>query len=246
MSKIRQVNVVMLEGNLTRDPEGRTTSDSKLVVKFSIANNQNEKVNYITCKAWDKLGELVTRFAQKGTHVLVEGRYVDARYEHEGKTVYAVEIVAESIRFLGNLKEKDAEQGAAPSATQATQPQTTKYSVQGQADVFVTSDFKVVNGAGLLYQNLRVDRATNAVLDDKNQFYGTANIPVAPPVQTAPAPQVVAPQAAAPSVVAPQAQPSVMQPQAQPSVAGIGNSTTGFTAQETPVYTPGADDDIPF
>lgn len=236
---IRQVNYAIIEGNLTREPEFKVTPNGKQTVSFSIANNWGEKVSYINCIAWEKTAELMSRFATKGTHVIVQGRHDDDRYEKEGKTVYKVQIIVDNVRFISGLKEASSVP-AAPAQQNAM-----RYTVQQQPDIFVTPDFQVVNGAGIVYPQLRVERSNNGIYDAQNQFYGTANIPAPPPAQqvAAPVPQMQAPVSQPAPQVAPQTAP---MPQAQPSVGGIGGSTTGFTPPNPVSNTVPGDDDIPF
>lgn len=72
------MNVVLLVGNLTRDPEMRYTPGGKAVTEFTVAVNEGfgEKrtTEYIRCEAWERLAESVAERARKGSKVAVEGR----------------------------------------------------------------------------------------------------------------------------------------------------------------------------
>jgi single-strand DNA-binding protein len=78
----RDVNKVILVGNLTRDPEVRYTPQGTAVANFTIATNrswstddgQKEVVDFHNVVSWNKLAELCGQLLQKGTKVYVEGR----------------------------------------------------------------------------------------------------------------------------------------------------------------------------
>ena len=84
------MNKVFLIGNLTRDPELRTTPNGASVCSFSVAVNrvykdangaQREDVSFIDCSAWGKLGEMISQYAKKGAGVLVSGRLDQRSWE---------------------------------------------------------------------------------------------------------------------------------------------------------------------
>ncbi len=104
-------NKVILMGNLTRDPESRTTSSGQNVTNFSLAvnrtwrgqdGNQQEQVSYINCVAWGKPGEVIQQYLNKGSAVLVSGRLEQRSWEDkEGGKRSAVEVIVEDFNFVG-------------------------------------------------------------------------------------------------------------------------------------------------
>ena len=73
-------NKVILMGNLTADPETRTTPNGQNVTSFSLAinrtwNNANgerqEETSFINCTAWGKTGETIAKYVSKGRQVVV-------------------------------------------------------------------------------------------------------------------------------------------------------------------------------
>ena len=103
-------NKVVLMGNLTRDPELRTTPNGQNVASFSLAVNrtwknasgeQQEAVDYIDCNAWGKAGEIITQYMQKGRAILVSGRLQQRSWEQEGQKRSKVEVVVEDFNFVG-------------------------------------------------------------------------------------------------------------------------------------------------
>lgn len=105
----KSINQVILMGNLTRDPELRTTPSGQNVCSFSIAvnrswqgsdGNQQEAVDYFDVTAWGKLGELVNQYLSKGRKCLVQGRLSQRSWEQDGQKRSKVEVVANDVTFL--------------------------------------------------------------------------------------------------------------------------------------------------
>lgn len=109
---MRGFSKAIITGNLTRDPELRTTPSGANVCSFSVAVNrvyrdasgeQKEEVSYFDCSAWNKLGEMISQYAKKGSGVLVSGRLSQRSWEDktDGKKRSRVEIVVEDFNFTG-------------------------------------------------------------------------------------------------------------------------------------------------
>lgn len=109
---MRGFSKAIITGNLTRDPELRTTANGSTVCGFSVAVNrvykdssgeQKEDVSYIDCSAWGRLGEMINQYAKKGSGVLVSGRLDQRSWEDktDGKKRSRVEIVVEDFNFVG-------------------------------------------------------------------------------------------------------------------------------------------------
>lgn len=108
------MNVVILTGRLTRDPEIKYTQSGKAFAKFSIAVQQsfkNEKGEYgadfINCTAWDKRAETIGEYLRKGSMVGIQGRLSVRNYEDENKQKRTItEVVVETFEFLDSKKSK--------------------------------------------------------------------------------------------------------------------------------------------
>ena len=109
---MRGFSKAIITGNLTRDPELRTTANGSTVCGFSVAVNrvykdssgeQKEDVSYIDCSAWGRLGEMINQYAKKGSGVRVSGRLDQRSWEDktDGKKRSSVEIVVEDFNFVG-------------------------------------------------------------------------------------------------------------------------------------------------
>ena len=107
---MRGFNKVTLMGNLTRDPELRTTPNGSNVCSFSLAVNrtwknangeQQEAVDYIDCNIWGKPAEIINQYMNKGSGILVSGRLQQRSWEQEGQKRSKVEVVVEDFNFVG-------------------------------------------------------------------------------------------------------------------------------------------------
>ena len=106
----RSFNQVTLMGNLTRDPELRTTPNGATVCSFSLALNRSYKngegnwtevTDYVDIVAWGPLGERVAQYLSKGRPALVSGRLQSRSWEQDGQKRNKVEVVANDVTFLG-------------------------------------------------------------------------------------------------------------------------------------------------
>lgn len=125
---MRGFSKAIITGNLTRDPELRTTPNGATVCSFSVAVNrvyrdasgeQKEDVSFIDCSAWGKLGEMISQYAKKGSGVLVSGRLDQRSWEDKttGQKRSRVEIVVEDFNFTGNA---NRDGGSSYSASDAS------------------------------------------------------------------------------------------------------------------------------
>ena len=110
---MRGFSKAIITGNLTRDPELRSTPNGASVCSFSVAVNRTyrdangenkEDVSFIDCSAWGKLGEMIAQYAKKGSGVLVSGRLSQRSWEDKngGGKRSRTEIVVEDFNFTGS------------------------------------------------------------------------------------------------------------------------------------------------
>ena len=110
------MNKVFLIGNLSKDPELRTTNSGTSVCTFSIAVNRrkdkdgNSTADFFSIVAWRQLAELCGKYLAKGRKVSVVGELQNRSYEaNDGTKRHVTEIVANEIEFLtpnGESKEQ--------------------------------------------------------------------------------------------------------------------------------------------
>ena len=107
------INRVVLVGNLTKDPELRHTPSGTAVCKLRLAVNTRQKdaqtgewgdkPNYFDVTVWGNQGESCAQYLSKGRPVGVDGRLDWREWEaQDGSKRQAVEIIAESVQFLGS------------------------------------------------------------------------------------------------------------------------------------------------
>ena len=107
----RGFSKVIIVGNVTRDPELRSTPSGTQVCSFSVAVNRSykdnsgsqvENVSFFDCSAWGKQGETIAQDVKKGSGILVSGRLEQRSWEDkEGQKRSRVEIVVEDFNFIG-------------------------------------------------------------------------------------------------------------------------------------------------
>jgi single-strand DNA-binding protein len=107
------INRVVLTGNLTFDPELRSLPSGTSVCKLRIASNTRrknnatgeweDKPNYFDVTVWGAQGDNCARYLSKGRPVAIDGRLEWSEWvdKDTGKNRSKVEIVADSVQFLG-------------------------------------------------------------------------------------------------------------------------------------------------
>jgi single-strand DNA-binding protein len=124
------VNRVVLVGNLTRDPELRHTPSGTPVCSLRLAVNTRrkdasgqwaDKPNYFSISVFGQQAESCAQYLSKGRPVAVDGRLEWREWEQDGNKREAVEIVADSVQFLGGRADGEgggyipSDAGTAPS-----------------------------------------------------------------------------------------------------------------------------------
>lgn len=109
------INRVVLTGNLTRDPELRSLPSGTAVCSLRIASNTRrkdqsgewvDKPNYFDVTVWGAQGENCARYLSKGRPVALDGRLEWREWTaQDGTKRQNVEIVADSVQFLGGRDE---------------------------------------------------------------------------------------------------------------------------------------------
>jgi single-strand DNA-binding protein len=114
---MNNLNSILIEGNLVRDPEFRSTPKGTALCKFSLVSSRffrqdsgvEKEVGFFEAEAWGKLAETCNNQGRKGRGVRVVGRLKQERWQdREGNTKSKVVIVAEHIEFRPEFT-KDAE-----------------------------------------------------------------------------------------------------------------------------------------
>jgi len=119
------LNKAMIIGNLTRDPELRSTPGGQSVCSFGVATNQvwtdqqgnrQERAEFHNIVAWGKLAEICGQYLSKGRKVYIDGRLQTRDWEgQDGVKRYRTEIIAENMIMLDRGGAK-SEGGSVPEA----------------------------------------------------------------------------------------------------------------------------------
>lgn len=104
------INRVAISGNLTRDPELRSTAGGMAVLSFGVAVNERRKnqqsgewedyANFIDCTMFGRRAEALSRYLSKGTKVAVEGRLRYSQWERDGQKHSKVGVVVDELDFM--------------------------------------------------------------------------------------------------------------------------------------------------
>jgi len=132
---MNNLNSVLIEGNLVRDPELSYTPKGTAVCKFSVACHRafkqdeqlQKEVSYFEVSTWTRLAEVCGEYLKKGRGVRVVGRLKQDRWaDADGKPHSRLFIVAEHVEFKPQVKKQDedsregeekAEEGAEEAGT---------------------------------------------------------------------------------------------------------------------------------
>lgn len=105
------MNVVMLIGRLTRDPEQRMTQSGSQLASFTIAVDRHDKdrtADFISCTAWNKTADTVIRYLKKGSKVGVQGAIRQNTYDgRNGEKQTRYDVLVDRVEFLGSKKEAE-------------------------------------------------------------------------------------------------------------------------------------------
>lgn len=123
------MNKLTIIGNLTRDPELRTTQSGISVCTFTVAvnrrktqNQQQPEADFFRVSAWRELGENCAKWLIKGKKVAVIGPVSVSTYQgNDGKTYANLEVLAQDVEFLSPAGQTESAPQAAPQQAQQTQ-----------------------------------------------------------------------------------------------------------------------------
>lgn len=121
------MNKIYLIGNLTKDPEVRTTTTGKKVTTIVIAVNDGkgsdgqDLVQYFTIKAWDKQAEIIEMYVKKGHKLAVIGKLQNRKWDKPDGTIgYATEVTMSEMELLTSRAEAERLGHSAPSSEPAS------------------------------------------------------------------------------------------------------------------------------
>lgn len=107
---MRNINRVIIAGNLTRDAELRMTQNGTAILTIGVAVNDARKnsqtgewedyANFIDCTMWGDRAESLAPKLTKGTKVCIEGKLRYSSWEREGQKRSKIEVLIDSVEFF--------------------------------------------------------------------------------------------------------------------------------------------------
>ena len=104
------INRVTISGNLTRDPDLRTTATGNPVLGFGVAVNDRHKnsttgewedcPNFIDCTMFGTRAEKIAGYLSKGSKVAIEGKLHWSQWERDGQKRSKIEVIIDEIEFM--------------------------------------------------------------------------------------------------------------------------------------------------
>lgn len=124
------INRVTITGNLTRDPDLRSTAGGMPVLGFGVAVNDRRKnqqtgewedyPNFIDCTMFGARAQSVSRFLSKGSKVAIEGKLRWSQWERDGQKRSKIEVIVDEIEFMSSRNDNAPHNTmAAPAANVA-------------------------------------------------------------------------------------------------------------------------------
>ena len=100
------MNKIIISGNVVRDNDVKDTTTkvlkNTLAVKREFKKDETDFVNYV---AFGKVAELLEKYTQKGSKLLIQGRLQIGSYEKDGIKRQTADIIVENIEFIGGNKQ---------------------------------------------------------------------------------------------------------------------------------------------
>ena len=126
------INRVMISGNLTRDPELRSTGGGMSVLKLGVAVNDRRKnqqtgeweefPNFVDVTVFGARGEALAKFLSKGAKVAIEGKLRWSQWENpQGEKRSKLEVVADEVEFLSSRDGGGSGGGYTPPASASSE-----------------------------------------------------------------------------------------------------------------------------
>ena len=106
------INRVIISGNLTRDPELRSTAGGTSVLGFGVAVNDRRKnqqtgewedyPNFIDCTMFGARADALNKYLSKGTKVTIEGKLRWSQWERDGQKRSKIEVIVDELEFMSS------------------------------------------------------------------------------------------------------------------------------------------------
>ncbi len=116
------INRVVISGNLTRDPEVRTTASGTSILSMGVAVNDRRKnnqtgewedyANFIDCTMFGTRAANVAQYLTKGTKVTIEGKLRWSQWERDGQKRSKIEVIVDDLEFMSRANGGQGGQGS--------------------------------------------------------------------------------------------------------------------------------------
>lgn len=134
------INRVTITGNLTRDPDLRSTAGGMPVLGLGVAVNDRHKnsatgewedyPNFVDCTMFGTRAEKITPYLSKGTKVAIDGKLRWSQWEKDGQKRSKLEVIIDEIEFLSQ-RGSEAPHTVPAQPTQAAQPANAQTQMPG-------------------------------------------------------------------------------------------------------------------
>ncbi len=141
------MNLVVLNGRLTRDPELKFGQSGKAYSRFSIAvdrpfssgNNGGQTADFINCVAFGKTAEFIGEYFRKGKKILLNGTLQMNQYESEGRKITTYVVIANNVEF-GESKASEANSSYSAPSNSAPTKKVEEPSFEDESSVTLEDD----------------------------------------------------------------------------------------------------------
>ena len=107
---------IVIMGNLTADPEQRTTPNGRELTSFTIAVNtrtgagREENTTFYRCTMWGNRGEAIAKYVSKGQQLLVSGALSARSYQtKDGAERQSLEVNVDDFSFVGSRRSQEGD-----------------------------------------------------------------------------------------------------------------------------------------
>jgi len=107
------INRFVFSGRLTKDIELKKTSSGTSVATFSLAVDRMKKedgADFPNIVVWKQQAEFLSKYARKGTKVIMEGRVQTRSYDGQNGKVFVTEFIADKVEIAESKKEESKQE----------------------------------------------------------------------------------------------------------------------------------------
>lgn len=141
------LNLSIVMGRLTADPELRTTTTGLSVTSFTVAvdrkykSGENRQADFIDCVAWRETADFITRFFKKGQMIAVYGSTQTRMVENKNGHKYKVsEINVDSVSFCGDKNTDSGKSAMEQAVEMVNRDRAERASANAEAGTFEAED----------------------------------------------------------------------------------------------------------